>query len=149
YANLFAKVFCYLEENDPTQEWFAVAIFPSRKEEPKAIDPYADLLQSPRVRRIYLNESTLAEDAPLGSSILQLLFASELQTPQLVARVMRQTITDLSDRELGAKVVQLVEELLMSRFPQYGLQEVRMKFKLHDIRESKVWKEAQEEGREE
>src|ERR1700676_5296694 len=33
YANLFAKVFCYLEENDPRQEWVAVAIFPSRKEE--------------------------------------------------------------------------------------------------------------------
>src|SRR4051812_17606341 len=31
YANLFAKVFCYLEENDPAQEWVAVAIFPTRK----------------------------------------------------------------------------------------------------------------------
>jgi hypothetical protein len=25
YANLIAKVFCYLDENDPTQEWVAVA----------------------------------------------------------------------------------------------------------------------------
>lgn len=38
YANLFAKVFCYLEENDPNQEWVAVAIFPSRAEEP-TIEP--------------------------------------------------------------------------------------------------------------
>src|ERR1043166_9117673 len=30
YANLFAKVFTYLNENDPRQEWVAVAIFPSR-----------------------------------------------------------------------------------------------------------------------
>src|SRR5258708_2517027 len=27
YANLFGKVFWYLEENDPGQEWIAVAIF--------------------------------------------------------------------------------------------------------------------------
>ena len=30
YANLFGKVFWYLEENDPAQEWIAVAIFSSR-----------------------------------------------------------------------------------------------------------------------
>src|SRR4051812_21259391 len=34
YANLFAKVFYYLEENDPKQDWVAAAIFASRKEEP-------------------------------------------------------------------------------------------------------------------
>src|SRR6266702_4856880 len=56
YANLFAKVFSFLEENDPTQEWVAVAIFPSRKEEPARLGPYEDLLQSKRVKRIYLNE---------------------------------------------------------------------------------------------
>jgi predicted transposase YdaD len=30
YANLFAKVFSYLEENDPGQEWFALALFANR-----------------------------------------------------------------------------------------------------------------------
>ena len=35
YANLFAKVFSYLEANDPDQEWIAVAIFPKRAAEPK------------------------------------------------------------------------------------------------------------------
>jgi len=28
YANLFAKVFSYLEANDPNQEWIAVALSP-------------------------------------------------------------------------------------------------------------------------
>jgi predicted transposase/invertase (TIGR01784 family) len=39
-----------------------------------------------------------------------------------------------------------VEELLLSRFPQFDREDIRMKFKLHDIRESKVWKEAHEGG---
>src|ERR1700730_11631339 len=42
YANLFAKVFCYLEENDPKQEWFAVAIFPSRAEDLQDAGRYGD-----------------------------------------------------------------------------------------------------------
>ena len=38
---------------------------------------------------------------------------------------------------------------LMTRFPQFDREEVRMKFKLHDIRESKVWQEAHHVGVEE
>src|ERR1700730_2734432 len=75
YANLFAKVFCYLEENDPAQEWLAVAVFPSRNVEPKNLAPYQDLLQSRRVRRIYLNEHLMPADPPLGLGILQLVSA--------------------------------------------------------------------------
>jgi hypothetical protein len=36
--------------------------------------------------------------------------------------------------------------VLLSRFPGLEPEETRMKFKLHDIRESKVWKEAFEDG---
>src|ERR1019366_8624948 len=40
YANLFAKVFSFLEENDPGQDWRAVAIFESRRTEPTQLGPY-------------------------------------------------------------------------------------------------------------
>jgi hypothetical protein len=63
YANLFAKVFCYLEENDPNQEWVAVAIFLSRNEEPKSLETYTDLLESPRVKRVYLTDLQLPSAA--------------------------------------------------------------------------------------
>ena len=76
YANLFAKVFCYLGENDPKQEWFAVAIFASRAEEPKHLGPYEDLLVSKRVKRIYLEELPASENPPAGLGVLRLLFAS-------------------------------------------------------------------------
>jgi predicted transposase YdaD len=68
YANLFAKVFSYLEENDPKQEWVAVAIFQSRKEEPTDLGPYEDLLKSARVKRIYLEEVVKAAN-PLSKCL--------------------------------------------------------------------------------
>jgi predicted transposase/invertase (TIGR01784 family) len=70
YANLFAKVFCYLEENDPAQDWRAVAVFPSRRAEPPHRGPYEDLLQSPRVVRIYLDELPPTADPPVGLALL-------------------------------------------------------------------------------
>jgi predicted transposase YdaD len=72
YANLFAKVFWYLEENDPSQEWRAVAIFRNRATEPENLGPYADLLNSARVTRVYLNELRISpgdawpEDRAIG-----------------------------------------------------------------------------------
>ena len=83
YANLFAKVFSYLDENDPKQEWVAVAIFPSRREEPKHLGPDQNLLQSRRVKRLYLDELPASPNPPLGLGILQLLSASLKEAQEL------------------------------------------------------------------
>jgi predicted transposase/invertase (TIGR01784 family) len=149
YANLFAKVFSYLEENDPTQEWIAVAIFPNRQEEPKHLQPYEDLLNSKRVKRVYLADAIRIDDPPLGLGILQLLFASPREAEKLAPQVVQKAGDSLGDSDLQAKVVELVERLLLARFPTFDWEAIRMKFKLHDIRESKVWKEACEEGKSE
>jgi predicted transposase/invertase (TIGR01784 family) len=149
YANLFAKVFAYLEENDPRQDWVAVAIFPTRSEEPRHLGPYADLLQTQRVKRIYLEDLASASDLPVGLGVLQLLFASKTQATELAARLVQQASATTGDSELQAKVIELVERLLLLRFPEFDRETMRMKFKLHDIRDSKVWKEAHQEGREE
>jgi predicted transposase YdaD len=37
----------------------------------------------------------------------------------------------------------------MTRFTELNVEEVRMKFKLHDIRKSKAWQQMREEGRQE
>src|ERR1022692_1311949 len=149
YANLVAKVFCYLDENDPKQEWVAVAIFPSRKEEPTNLGPYEDLLRSKRVKRIYLEEMTAVKNPTIGLGVLQLLFGTRTEVQEWAPRIVRRAEVEVADSDLQAKVVELVERLLLGRFPEYNREEIRMKFKLHDIRESKVWKEAHELGREE
>jgi predicted transposase/invertase (TIGR01784 family) len=149
YANLFAKVFCYLEENDPAQEWLAVAVFPSRSLEPTHLGPYEDLLQSRRVRRIYLDKHPMPADPPLGLGILQLLSAPVQEARSLVARLLHRTQEEFADTELGVKAVQLVEELLVRRFPKLDREEICAMFQLEDLRKTRVWQEAREEGRQE
>jgi predicted transposase/invertase (TIGR01784 family) len=146
YANLFAKVFTYLNENDPMQEWVAVAIFPTGNEEPVHHAPYEDLLASRRVKRVYLENVTTAKDSPVGLEVLQLLFASEVEAQHLAPRVVRKAKAELADSDLQAKVVELVERVLMTRFTGLDVEEIRMKFKLHDIRKSKAWQQLRDEG---
>jgi predicted transposase/invertase (TIGR01784 family) len=149
YANLFAKVFCYLEENDPGQDWRAVAIFPGRRIEPMQRGPYEDLLQSPRVHRIYLDELPPVADPPVGLGILQLVSAPVAEAKSLVTRLLQKARRDLASSGLAAQVVQLVEELLLRRFSMLTREEVRAMFGLEDLRKTRVWQEAHEEGREE
>src|SRR5205085_658582 len=115
YANMFAKVFCYLEENDPAQEWIAVAIFANRKMEPKAIGPYEDLLNGSRVKRIYLDDLNRKANLPLSLGILQLATAPEDDTKRLVDRLIARLRVEYGDSEAMATAIKLTEELLIRK----------------------------------
>lgn len=145
YANLFAKVFCYLEENDSMQEWVAVAIFPSRSEDIKHPGPYEDLLQSKRVRRIYLDELTFPDHLSAGLGVLKLVAVA----PDEVKGLAQRLVVESGDSGERARMIELVEELLIRRFAELTREEIRTMFKLTDIRKTRVWQEAREEGKEE
>src|SRR5437660_13280 len=83
------RYFAIWQENDPTQEWVAVAIFRTRKEEPKHLGPYEDLLQSKHVKRIYLEHYVNSENPPLGLGVLQLLFASQSEAQLITPRIVQ------------------------------------------------------------
>ncbi len=149
YANIFAKAFSFLHENDPGQDWLAVAIFDSRRTEPTQLGPYEVLLNSRHVVRIYLDEYKMPSDPSLGLGLLKLVSAPEPEVKGLVRRLVDRAENDVADSELARKVIELVEELLLRRFTQLNREEIRIMFQLHDLRESKVWQEAHETGIEE
>jgi predicted transposase/invertase (TIGR01784 family) len=148
WANLFAKVFSYLEANDPNKDWLAVAIFPERAAEPTAQAPYRALLASPQVQRIYLDEVKASSGAAPGLKILELLQVSRAEAPERVSELVEQTRRDF-DCERANVIVELIEGLLLRRFTDLNREEVRRMFKLHDLRESRVWQEGHEEGKKE
>ena len=82
YSNLFSKVFWYLDKNKPGQNWRAVAIFGQRSLEPKELEPYQELLDSPKVIRIYLDELAKKKTTSLGINIVQLVVANAEQVPE-------------------------------------------------------------------
>ncbi len=146
YANLFAKVFLFLEANPTMRDWAAVAIFESRRFEPKHLEAYEDLLRSKRVTRVFLDEYQVPADPPLGLGILQLVTAPVEDVKRLVGILARKAESAEVDIELGKKVIELTEELLLRRFTEFDREEVRKMFQLQDIRKSKVWQEAHQEG---
>lgn len=147
YANLFSKVFGFLELNDPRQDWRAVAIFLERGFEPAETTPYDDLLNSARVRRIYLDELPPQNDPPLALGIWQLISAPEERVRRLLPKLLHKARNELPDRVLSGQLIQLVAEILVKRFVNLGKEEVGRMLQLHDIRESRAVKEVCEETR--
>ncbi len=83
YSRFFAEIFLYLHLYAPNQRWQAVVVFPQRRVEPTETLAYEDLLTSPRVQRIYLDESKSA----LASSSLLLGITGLIVEPEGTALV--------------------------------------------------------------
>ncbi len=84
-------------------------------------------------------------EAPPGLAILQLTTIAKSHAKALVAGLFRR-----AQRESGCDradvIVRLTEEVLIRRFHELDREGIRRMFKLHDIRKTRVWQEAREEG---
>jgi predicted transposase/invertase (TIGR01784 family) len=100
------------------------------------------------VRRFYLNELSISNEAPPGLTILRLATIDRSEARKLVANLFERASQD-PDCERADTIVRLTEEVLIRRFHELDREEIRRMFKLHDIRKTRVWQEAREEGLEE
>lgn len=142
YPRVFAETFLYLRQYAPAQEWKAVAVFPNREAEPKNQAPYRELLESRRVRRIYLNELK-SSGTETGLNILKLVVEPEHSAPRLARELVLRT-------KDNASLLELIEQILVQKFQRLTREEIR---KMLDIdvelfKDTQVFKEVMQEGRE-
>jgi predicted transposase/invertase (TIGR01784 family) len=146
FAGLLAKTYTYLKQNDPGQPFVGVVLFASRNLEPSHLAPYQPLLDAGLVRRFYLDDMPEIPEAPLGLSILYLIRESEVQAPTAARELVGRTKQEIGDEALRHDLVELIETVIMYKLPRLGREEIQAMLQVHDIRESKVFQEAKEEG---
>jgi predicted transposase/invertase (TIGR01784 family) len=148
YARFFAEIFLYLKQTRLKNNWRGVVIYPNRRVERENIERYRELLQETRVQRIYLEE--LAESPPdsLGLATLELVSLPEAQVlnrgRELIVRV-RETGVENRQQEL----LELIETILIYKLPRITRKEIEAMFSLSELRQTRVFQEALEEGRQE
>jgi len=108
---------------------------------------YGELINSGRILRFYLEE--LREGESLGISMLQLIIAPTAraieQGKQLIPRI-REELPKLKQQQ---ELLELIETILVYKLPQVSRKEIEAMFSLSDLKQTKVYQEALEEGREE
>lgn len=146
YARLFAEIFLYFHQYDHNNEWVAIIIYSRRSIETPVPRQYAELVQQ-RVRRIYLDELGDTAEQNIGVGIVQLVVESEKKTPEVAWTLINKAQTLLTDVVIQQQTIELVETVVLYKFPNLSREEIEAMLGLSELRQTRVYQEAREEGK--
>jgi predicted transposase/invertase (TIGR01784 family) len=149
YSSFFSEIFLYLHDYQPIHDWCAVLIFLKHSLDPGLPRHYQDFANSPRFHRIYLDELNQTSDLSLGLSLLQLIVLPPEEASERGRMLINRTRQELGDPQAQQKFVQLVETVFVYKFPELSREVIEAMFELSDLKQTRVYQEALEEGREE
>ena len=149
YANLLSKIGRFLEHGNPAQVWVAVVIYPTRSLEQKNLEPYLCLLNSPQLVRVYLDELPAAPADRIELGILQMIAADPEQALRDAKKLVPRVKSSRHSQDYQRRAVQFIETVILYQFPNLSRAEIEKMLQVTDVRKTRVFQEALEEGREE
>ena len=149
YIRLFSEIFTYIRENDPNFRWRAMIIFRSRSIEPteRQRESVQPLLDSPLVKRIYLNELEVSETTPLGVQIIQLFVVKKKQVVEKVTKLVYQVKQQFSDEASRLQILNLLETIILAKLPLMSRKELEAMFGVDDLKKTRFAQELIEEAK--
>jgi predicted transposase/invertase (TIGR01784 family) len=145
YWELITEINIYLNQYKPVQDWQAVALFAKRSLDVEVLTAYQqELIDSGRIKRIYLDE---IPPGSIGMGLIELIVSKETQAPKLVQNLMQRTKTEIGNDRERQGIIDLLESVLVSKFSQLSRQEIEAMFLVSDIKQTRVYQEANQEGR--
>ncbi len=146
YYRFFGEIHLYLKDYQPVNDWRGVVLFTEKRFDPGVPPHYAEYENSPRVQRIYLNKlPPEVGDQSLGLGILQLIGTTQKQAPAKGRALINRTRQELTDVTIQRSFVELIETVFVYKFPKLNGQEIGKMLGLSDLKQTRVYQEAQEE----
>ena len=145
YWEYLSEIYLYLNQSRPKQDWKAIAIFARRSYEPEPRSHVQEMLNCQRIQRVYLEDLVDRETDSFAIAIIQLILSSESQAVTM-ARRLGEKIEQENDPEIQEQVLELIETVLVYKFPKLSRQEIEAMFTYSDLKQTRVYQEAREEG---
>jgi len=149
YYRFFGESFLYLYRNPRRfDQWYGIIIFLSRSLEPDDTRIHQVLLDSPHIKRIYLDELTAEQSASLGIRLMQLTVLPEpemaTQAREIITTV-QQTPPDILSPD---EIIEIVTTIVVYKFTTLSREEVEAMLGLTGttLEETRVYRDAKEEG---
>ncbi len=147
YPSLFSEIFLYLNDYRPVNDWRAVLIFTKRRLDPGLPLQYRDFANNPRLQRIYLDELTEdVTECSLELGALKLIGVKQEAAPEQARKLVARTRQETTDAAQLRKIIELVETVLIYKFPDLSRQEIEQMLGLSELKQTRVYQEALEEG---
>jgi predicted transposase YdaD len=154
YGRFFAGLFAYLNQykvarwspTDRRSSWRGLLILKSRRQSLGPVVPY-QLLFNGWVERVYLEDLLPLLNLTPNLAILRLLVIPDREAGAAAQSILADTDTDAEFR----RRLDLVEAILVNKFPLLTIEEVRQMLNLREasVRETRFFQEVLQEGRQE
>jgi predicted transposase/invertase (TIGR01784 family) len=144
YYRVFTELFIFLKQYKPTHQWRVVVIYPSRRIEREQPLNFRELF--PRVTRIYLDELGEAASDSLGINVVKLVIEQEKTAPEQARRLIEQAQVQITDETTKQNLIDLIETIIVYKLPQKSREEIQAMFGLSELKQTKVYQEAKQEG---
>jgi predicted transposase/invertase (TIGR01784 family) len=149
YHRFFAEIHLYLKLHPKTVDWQAIVIFPSRNIEPKSRHLHRANLNSDQVHRVYLDDFKNSSTESLGIGLMQLIVADTADAIAKAKELLTRTEPlSKTDAKFSA-IMETIETIIVYKFPSLSREEIERMLGLSELRQTKVYQEALQEGREE
>ncbi|NJN11111.1 MAG: Rpn family recombination-promoting nuclease/putative transposase [Richelia sp. RM1_1_1] len=149
YSRIVSEVFLYLRQNPCKNTWRGVVIYPNRNTDTGKTKDCDEFFTSQRITRIYLNELGETASLPIGIATIKLIIENQdtaiATAKQLIDRTKQTNNLQLPQKRL----LELIETILVYKFPRMTRKEIETMFGLSDLKQTRVYQEAKEEGKEE
>lgn len=146
YSRLIAEICLYLRQNQPLNDWGAVVLYPNRNVDTGDIKHYREFFTSGRVRRIYLDELGEPASLPLGIATAKLVIATDEIAIAQARLLIDRTKSEINFPSKQQQLLQFIETILAYKFPTMSREEMEEMFGLSELKQTRFYQEAFEEG---
>lgn len=149
YDRLFPSIFLYFSQYKPVNsDWYTIVIF-DRENNDVTIPPRYREIAAARLQRIYLDQIAGTEQLNLGVGILKLVVEAENSAGELARNLISRTKAELKNSQSQRQLQELIETIIVYKFPQLSYQEIETMLNLEEIKQTRVYQDAKEEGKSE
>jgi predicted transposase/invertase (TIGR01784 family) len=146
YQRFFGEIYFYLNLHPEAVDWQAVVIFPRRSIESANQHVYRANLNSDQVHRIYLEDLRNLHTESLGVGLMQLILADNNDAVTQVQALLSKTQSQVQTDPKIAAIMDIIETIVVYKFPKLSRDEIKRMFGLSELRETKVYQEGRQEG---
>ena len=145
YWRLFAAIFVYLNQYQPTQGFRAIAVFASGNCDPGVPEHYQQFTRSaspgetPLLTRLYLDELESPAKVSLGLGMVKLVVEDKPNTIEDAKQLIFQARQEISEAGWRQKVVELIETIAVYKLPQLKREEIEAMFGLARVETNTVF----------
>jgi predicted transposase/invertase (TIGR01784 family) len=147
YWRFITEIMLYLNQYKPSRLCYPVVLWANDNLDPGLPLPYQQLLADHSIQRIYLNQIDPETSNSLGFGIIKFIIDSKAKATQQLPLLINQAKREINDPISQKEVIELIEKIIVYKFPKKSREELEAMFNLTDWRQTKFYQETKLEGK--